>query len=92
MQVERQLEDWPERAQRRSAWFTPEAAARLVETEALAAMLARMEAGFAHVLDLAPNGPAINAPKERKREASLKQQPFTAWRPDWWQRVRHPFG
>lgn len=39
LRVERQLETWPERDQRRTCWLTPEQAAALVEEPELAAIL-----------------------------------------------------
>lgn len=43
MRVERLLEDWPERRQRRRAWFTLGEAATAVEEGELAALLLRLE-------------------------------------------------
>jgi hypothetical protein len=37
--VEQQLDDWPEREQRDTRWFTPVEAARLVEESSLAELL-----------------------------------------------------
>jgi 8-oxo-dGTP pyrophosphatase MutT (NUDIX family) len=37
--VERQLEDWPERAERETEWFTPAEAALLVDESGLVALL-----------------------------------------------------
>jgi 8-oxo-dGTP pyrophosphatase MutT (NUDIX family) len=42
MTVERQLDDWPERAQRRRQWFTPVEAAGMVQEEDLMALLLRL--------------------------------------------------
>ena len=42
MQVSNLHEDWPERAERKRAWFTPEAASMLVAEPELRAMLASL--------------------------------------------------
>ena len=39
LRVERQLEDWPEKGERESAWVTPAQAAGMVEESGLAALL-----------------------------------------------------
>ncbi|UPG72098.1 NUDIX hydrolase [Roseomonas gilardii subsp. gilardii] len=39
MRVERQLEDWPERQQRETRWFTLDRAARMVGEDGLSALL-----------------------------------------------------
>ena len=42
--VERQLDDWPEKGQRETRWFTPAEAATLVEEGGLVAMLLELAA------------------------------------------------
>jgi 8-oxo-dGTP pyrophosphatase MutT (NUDIX family) len=41
-QVEKQLKDWPEKAQRETRWFAPSAACRLVNEGGLAELLRRV--------------------------------------------------
>jgi len=40
--VDRQLEDWPEKAQRETLWFEPSVASRLVDEGGLAELLRRI--------------------------------------------------
>lgn len=47
MQVERQLEDWPEKSQRETRWFTPGQAAMLVDEGGLVRLLLGFGAVYA---------------------------------------------
>ncbi|HEX3348501.1 MAG TPA: NUDIX hydrolase [Acetobacteraceae bacterium] len=76
MDAERQLDTWPERRIRRTAWFDPAAAARVVDAEGLAEILRAIardaDAALADVL----TGPAVplaepEAPRSRKALALL---------------------
>jgi 8-oxo-dGTP pyrophosphatase MutT (NUDIX family) len=86
MHVDRQLDAWPERGRRRTAWFDFAAAARVVEAEGLADILRRMSHNFGQVLDDVLTGPEMALPalvRPRPRKVLTKLMPLAPTRPVW---------
>lgn len=66
--VREELPDWPERRQRRRAWFTPVEAAEFVEEQGLGALITRCAAGMS-LADIVPPPPDKPRKKARGKKA-----------------------
>lgn len=86
MQVERQLDTWPERRDRRTAWFELQTATKLVDIDGLATIMQRLSESFGQVLDDVLTGPEHIFPGPqlpRPRKAIAKLTPLSSIRLGW---------